>query len=141
MNPSPAAEARKLSAEAHAAKIAEAEAQRREAAAARARSEGAGRVRAQEKWPAILEEIRTAARAGREAILVRIYSMQDRPGCSPAEQAYADTMRTQLTEAGFTVGDEYDKLEPVGSDPVFHHTVYSYHLLVTWPDKSKVPGA
>jgi membrane-bound lytic murein transglycosylase len=91
--------------------------------------------RAEKEFPKILQEIKQRAAEGKSSYSINIYQWQsrtERDAYAPLTIAMQETYKKLLTETGLQFKDDHETMEPCGSDSLFHHTVYSYDIVVTW---------
>ncbi len=76
------------------------------------------------------EEIKKAAKEGRNHAYVPIYRfLDDTPSWG---YKISKSVKEKLEKEGFTVQDKNEVMEPFGSDPMFDTTVYSKFLEIYW---------
>lgn len=86
--------------------------------------------RALDVFPEVKGKIKEAAKEGKTKIWFSLASW--RTEFTSADNKYADALTALLKAENFTVHSDTTSLEPVGSDPLFYHTVYNLYLVISW---------
>jgi hypothetical protein len=76
------------------------------------------------------DAIRKAAAAGRNTVGFDIATFENE--YSDRTRRRSKALTELLIKDGFTVKENIDATEPVGSDPMFYNTVYSTDLRISW---------
>ncbi len=88
------------------------------------------KVWAQEQVEVCRAAILKTASEGRSTLYHSIAMWEDDVSERTTQRAYA--LKTLLESEGLKVKVDYDRNDPVGSDPMFYTTVYSTNLIINW---------
>lgn len=80
----------------------------------------------------LIEKIEQATEKGERCYYDSVQQWSNNYRLTHSQHGYIDRMVKLLTDEGFKVEVDHSKMDPVGSDPMFFHTVYDCDLVITW---------